>query len=144
MAEVSVSKSFNAPQQQVWDVISNPTRFEEWLTLHQKWKSEPPTQLQKGSTMSEVLSIMNMPNTIDFTVTEYDAPNSTSFSGTGMAGAKITFTLKVVPDTDTTCNAHVSAEFVSQMMVGAVGAAIERASKKELDASLDELAEIVG
>ena len=35
------------------------------------------------------------------------------------------------------------ADFVSQMMVGAIGKAIERAAKKELDASLDKLAAIV-
>lgn len=144
MANVTVSRSFSAPQQQVWDVISDPSRFEEWLTLHEKWKTEPPTRLEAGSTMSEVLSIMNMPNTIDFTVSEFDAPNKTSFSGTGMAGAEITFTLRVDADGESGSTAYIDAQFVSQMMVGAVGGAIERASKKELDASLDKLAGIVG
>ena len=36
--------------------------------------------------------------------------------------------------------ATLDAEFTSQMMVGAIGAAIELASKTELDASLDTLA----
>lgn len=144
MANVTVSRSFTSPQQQVWDLISDPSRFEEWLTLHEKWTSEPPARLAAGSTMSEVLSIMNMPNTIDFTVTEYEAPDKTSFSGTGMAGAEITFTLRVEADGESGSTAYIDAHFVSQMMVGAVGGAIERASRKELDASLDKLAGLVG
>jgi len=37
----------------------------------------------------------------------------------------------------------IDAEFISQMMVGAIGGAIERASKKELEASLNNLAGLV-
>lgn len=144
MAKANVSKEFPASQQQVWAVISDPRRFEEWLTVHTKWKSEPPAQLSQGATMSEVLTIMGMANTIDFTVEQYDAPHSTKFSGTGMAGAKITFTLQVEAKGEDTAVATVDAEFISQMMVGAIGGAIERASTKELDASLEKLAGLIG
>ena len=89
--------------------------------------------------MSEVLTIMGMANTITFTVDEFDAPRITKFSGTGMAGAKISFTLTVEPDGDDASVATVDAEFISQMMVGAIGGAIERASTKELNESLDKL-----
>jgi hypothetical protein len=39
--------------------------------------------------------------------------------------------------------AKLDAEFKSQMMVGAIGKAIERASAKELNASLDKLTGLV-
>lgn len=143
MAVVNVTRRFAASQELVWSTISDPSRFAEWLTLHQKWKTEPPTTLSEGAQMSEVLSIMNMPNTIDFVVQDYDAPNRTSFSGTGMAGAQITFTLRVQPDGEEASTVGIDAEFVSQMMVGAVGGAIERASKKELETSLDNLEKLI-
>ncbi|WP_100461564.1 type II toxin-antitoxin system Rv0910 family toxin [Mycobacteroides abscessus] len=143
MASSNVTREFPASQDKVWAVISDPTRFEEWLTLHTKWKEAPPAQLSKGATMAEVLTIMGMANTINFTIDEYDAPNTTKFSGTGMAGAKITFTLTVEPKGDGASIATLDAEFVSQMMVGAIGGAIERASTKELEASLDKLATLV-
>lgn len=143
MASSNVSREFAASQDKVWAVISDPTRFEEWLTLHTKWKEAPPAQLSKGATMAEVLTIMGMANTIDFTVDEYDAPNTTKFSGTGMAGAKIAFTLTVEPKGDDASIATLDAEFISQMMVGAIGGAIERASTKELEASLDKLTALI-
>ncbi|MFJ4653144.1 SRPBCC family protein [Nocardia sp. NPDC088792] len=144
MAKANASKEFPVSQDKLWAVISDPRRFEEWLTVHTKWKSEPPAQLSQGATMAEVLTIMGMANTIDFTVEQYDAPNSTKFSGTGMAGAKISFTLSVAAHGADASVATIDAEFISQMMVGAIGGAIERASTKELDASLDKLAALVG
>lgn len=143
MAKSNVSKVIAAPQDKLWAVISDPSRFEEWLTVHTKWKDAPPAELSKGATMSEVLTIMGMANTITFTVDEFDAPRTTKFSGTGMAGAKISFTLTVEPDGDDASVATVDAEFISQMMVGAIGGAIERASTKELNESLDKLATLV-
>lgn len=140
MATANGSIEIAAPQDKVWAIISDPARFEEWLTLHTKWKEAPPASLSEGATLSEVLTIMGMANTITFTVDEYDAPKTTTFSGTGMAGAKIAMTLSVEAKGDDTSIASVDAEFISQMMVGAIGGAIERASTKELNASLEKLA----
>jgi carbon monoxide dehydrogenase subunit G len=140
MAKANASIEIAASQDKVWAIISDPSRFEEWLSVHTKWKQAPPATLSQGATMSEVLTIMGMANTIDFTVEEYDAPNSTKFSGTGMAGAKISFTLTVEANGADASVASVDAEFISQMMVGAIGGAIERASTKELVASLEKLA----
>lgn len=144
MAKANGSKEIPASQDKVWAVISDPRRFEEWLTVHTRWKSEPPAQLAQGATMASVMTIMGMANTIDFTVDNYDAPNTTKFSGTGMAGANISFTLSIEAKGDDACVATVDAEFISQMMVGAIGGAIERASSKELETSLTKLAALVG
>lgn len=142
MANANVSKEIPASQDAVWKVLSNPQRFEEWLTLHTKWKSEPPAELEKGSQISEVLTIMGMANTIDWNVDEYDAPNTMTISGTGMAGAKVTFTLSVAASGENSV-ATIDADFISQMMVGAIGGAVERASVKEINESLDKLAALV-
>ena len=142
MANANVSKQIPASQDAVWKVLSNPQRFEEWLTLHTKWKSEPPAELAVGSKISEVLTIMGMPNTIEWNVDEYDAPRSMKISGAGMAGAQVTFTLSVEAAGEGSV-ATVNADFISQMMVGAIGGAVERASVKELNESLDKLAVLV-
>lgn len=143
MAVARGSIEIAASQDKVWATISDPARFEEWLTMHTKWKQEPPATLTKGATFSEVLTIMGMANTIDFTVSEHDAPRFTKFSGTGMAGAQISFSLTVEATGDDASVATVDTEFVSQIMVGAIGGAIERATTKEIAASLEQLAALV-
>lgn len=143
MAKTTASKHIAAPQEKVWAILANPTRFGEWNTLHTRWKDEPPTELATGTQFTEILTIMGMANTITFTTVSYDAPNTLTISGRGMAGAEVSLTLAVAPDGEGSV-ASLDAEFVSQMMVGAIGAAIERASKKELDSSLVNLVALVG
>lgn len=76
MAHANVTKHIDAAPETVWKVLSNPQRFEEWLTLHTKWSSEPPAELTQGSQIKEVVTIMGMANTIEWTVEEFDAPHS--------------------------------------------------------------------
>ncbi|WP_194820156.1 SRPBCC family protein [Nocardia sp. XZ_19_385] len=142
MALASASKEIAASQDKVWAIIADPSRNAEWNTLHDKWKSEAPTVIAQGDKMSEVVSIMGMPNTIVWEVTQYDAPNTFTISGAGMANAKVTFTMSVEANGAGSI-AKIDAEFISQMMVGAIGKAIERTAFKELEASLLKLADLV-
>jgi len=142
MAKINATKHLAVSRDDAWAVIADPSRFDQWLTIHEKWKGEPPTQLSEGATFTEVVSVMGMANTIGWTTDVYDAPNSLTISGTGMAGAKITFVLAVTPD-HAGSTASIDAEFTGQMVVGAIGAAIERSARKEVEASLDQLAALV-
>jgi carbon monoxide dehydrogenase subunit G len=142
MAGTNVERVINAPFEKVWEIATDLTRWEEWNTLFTKWKGDVPDSMQQGTQMTAVLTIMGMANTITLTVDEYDPPKIVVMSGTGMAGAKVSLTLAVNAEGDTT-QMKARADFESQMMVGAIGKAIERAAKKELDASLEKLAEIV-
>jgi len=142
MAGTEVERVIDAPFEKVWEVVTDLKRWQEWNTLFTKWKSDVPDSMAQGTQVTAVLTIMGMANTITLTVDEYNPPKLVKMSGTGMAGAKVSLTLSIDADDDTT---HMKArsDFESQMMVGAIGKAIERAAKKELDASLDKLAVIV-
>jgi carbon monoxide dehydrogenase subunit G len=142
MAGTDVDRVINAPFEKVWQVATDLKRWEEWNTLFTKWKSEVPDSMSQDTQVTAVLTIMGMANTITLTIDEYDPPKLVTMSGTGMAGAKVSLTLAVDADADTT-HMKARADFESQMMVGAVGKAIERAAKKELDESLAQLAAIV-
>jgi carbon monoxide dehydrogenase subunit G len=142
MAGTNVDRVINAPYEEVWALANDLKRWPEWNTMFTKWKSEVPDAMGEGTQVAAVLTIMGMANTITLTVDEYNPPKLVRMSGTGMAGAKVSLTLSVDADGDTT-RMQARADFESQMMVGAIGKAIERAAKKELDASLDKLAGIV-
>ena len=142
MAGTDVARVINAPFEKVWEVATDLKRWEQWNTLFTKWKSDVPEAMSEDTQVTAVLTIMGMANTITLTVDEYNPPKIVKMSGTGMAGAKVSLTLSVDADGDTT-HMKARADFESQMLVGAIGKAIERASKKELDASLDKLAAIV-
>ena len=98
-----------------------------------------PTEVSQGSTFTEMCTVMGMTNKIDWTVSEYTAPSALKISGTGLAGAKITFTM-TVESAGEDSKANIDAEFDGQMVVGAIGKAIERSARKEVEASLEKLA----
>ncbi|WP_137723101.1 type II toxin-antitoxin system Rv0910 family toxin [Prescottella subtropica] len=143
MASVSVSASLPASPDKVWDALSDLSRWEEWLTIHQGWKSELPTEVRLGATFTEVVSVMGMANKIEWTVTEVEAPKSVTISGTGMAGVTVQFTLRVEPE-GSGSKASVDASFKGTMIVGPIGKAVAKNAAVDLEASLAKFAELVG
>ena len=137
MANAKVSRAIAAPPKQVWAVLSSPQRFEEWLTLHTKWKEEPPVELSKGAKFTEVISMMGMPNTIEWTVDEYEKPRTLSISGTGMAGVKVSITIAVQAAGEGS-KLDLTTDFEGAMIVGALGKAIEKQGQQELDKSIEQ------
>ncbi|QCQ92727.1 type II toxin-antitoxin system Rv0910 family toxin [Rhodococcus sp. SGAir0479] len=143
MASVSVSASLPTTPDKAWDALSDLSRWEEWLTIHQGWKSELPTEVRLGATFTEVVSVMGMANKIEWTVTEVEVPKMVKISGTGMAGVKVEFTLRVAPD-GSGSTASVDASFTGTMIVGPIGKAVAKNAAVDLEASLAKFAELVG
>lgn len=143
MGQISASVQLPAAPATVWQEFSNPNNFEKWLTIHTKWKGEVPAEFAQGSQVSEVVTMLGMPNTITWTVDEYDAPHKLSISGTGMAGVQVRFDL-IVAAADGGSTATIDAEFSGAMIVGALGKAVEKDGQKNLDESLAKFAALLG
>ncbi|WP_182359136.1 type II toxin-antitoxin system Rv0910 family toxin [Tomitella gaofuii] len=143
MASVSVSATLSTAPEKTWDALSDLSRWEEWLTIHQSWKSELPTEVAVGAQFTEVVSVMGMANKIEWTVTEVTVPQSVTIEGTGMAGVKVQFTLQVQPDGDGS-RAVIDASFTGTMIVGPIGKSVAKNAKGDLEASLARFAEIFG
>jgi carbon monoxide dehydrogenase subunit G len=84
-----------------------------------------------------------MANTITWTVDECEAPTLLRISGTGMAGVRTSFTLAVGTDGDGGSSISIDAEFEGQMIAGALGKAVEKDAKDNLDQSLQNIAGLV-
>ena len=48
MGQLTATRDFSTTAEEVWGLASDPNNFEKWLTLHQKWKGDVPTELSKG------------------------------------------------------------------------------------------------
>lgn len=142
MGKIEKTVEFEAAPEKVWAVVSDPSRLGDWLSMHKSWKGDVPTEFTKGSQVTAVVSLLNMPNTITWTVDEYEAPKKVRLSGTGMAGVKVAISLDVEPE-GAGSRLAVTAEFEGQMIVGAIGQAVEKAGIQELDASTAKLADLV-
>lgn len=143
MASVSVSATLPVAPEKAWDALADLARWEEWLTIHQSWKSELPSEVTLGATMTEVVSVMGMANKIEWTVADIEIPTMVKISGTGMAGVTVEFTLSVEPD-GTGSTATINASFTGTMIVGPIGKAVAKNAKGDLEQSLTKFAELVG
>jgi uncharacterized protein YndB with AHSA1/START domain len=143
MGKVSTNVAIPADPERVWATIADPGSYEQWLTIHTKWKGDVPETFSQGMKIDEVVTMLGMANTISWTVEEFDAPSRLTISGTGMAGVRSTFTMLVAPHADGGSTASISAEFEGQMVVGALGKAVEKDAQANLEQSLANLAELV-
>lgn len=145
MASVSVSAPLPLAPEKTWDALSDLSRWEDWLTIHQGWKSELPTDVAVGVRFTEVVSVMGMANKIDWEVTEVDAPHMVTIAGVGMAGVKVQFVLRVAEgDGPDSAIASIDAEFKGTMIVGPIGKAVAKHAKADLETSLAAFAELYG
>jgi hypothetical protein len=142
MASVSVTQSLPVSPDAAFAALSDLAGFENWLKIHQSWKSALPTEITVGTQITEVVSVMGMANKIEWTVVEANAPTSMAIEGTGMAGVKIKFTMSVA-GTDAGSDATIDAEFTGTMVVGPIGKAIAKNTEADLTESLAKLAELV-
>lgn len=142
MGQISTSVELPAAPERVFELSGDPNNFEKWLTLHVKWKGDVPAELSKGAQITEVISMMGMPNTITWTVDVYQPLAKVVISGTGMAGVKVSIQIAVTPAGEGS-TFDLSTEFAGQMIVGALGKAIEKQGQKELETSLEKFKALV-
>jgi carbon monoxide dehydrogenase subunit G len=139
MPEVTTSREIDAPQALVWSAVSNPQRFADWNTLHTKWAEEPPAALEKGTRFVDVVKIKGVTDTIEFHADDIRSPEFVSLSGSGSTGSKVVLEFSVAerPADRSLVTLHIV--FNSPVLVGPLGKVMERAFRKELDASLEKL-----
>lgn len=143
MGKVNATVDISGSPDQVWDLIADPASYERWLTIHTKWKDGVPASFTQGAQITEVVTMLGMANTITWTVEEFEAPSRMTISGTGMAGVRSTFTLAVEPGSDGGSRVGIDAGFEGQMIVGALGQAVEKDAKEQLERSLENIARLV-
>ena len=85
MGKIQCTTTIPADPAKVWSVMSSPATYEQWMTIHTKWKGDVPEAWSTGDRADEVVTMLGMANTISWTATNVDAPTSLTISGTGTA-----------------------------------------------------------
>lgn len=149
MGEIVRTVELPAPVSTLWEQLSDISKFEDWMTIHRSFKGSVPEagEIKAGDTYTEVVELMGMANTIEWTVREAVTPEevlqtkkgSFKVTGTGMAGVEATIEVGVDGTAGDSTRVDLNAIFAGQMLVGAIGNAIDKAVGEELDASLEKL-----
>jgi carbon monoxide dehydrogenase subunit G len=85
---VSQSIEIDAPIDEVWDLVMDPHRLGEWVTIHRDVSEVGEGDLEKGSRFRQEMKLKGVPLKVRWEVTECKRPRHARWQGTAAAGAK--------------------------------------------------------
>jgi uncharacterized protein YndB with AHSA1/START domain len=85
---VKQSIEIEAPIERVWELVMDPQRLGEWVTIHDSVADVPAGDLETGSRFRQKMKLKGVPLKVRWEVVECDAPRQARWSGEAAAGAK--------------------------------------------------------
>jgi uncharacterized protein YndB with AHSA1/START domain len=124
MSAVTAEIEIDAPVETVYDVMLDPARLHEWVTIHRKLNHVDVGSPRKGFQMDQTLCLRHANFKVHWTLTEADRPNRATWEGRGPAGsyARTSYRLEAVSGSAT--RFHYENEFKAPG--GILGAAASR------------------
>jgi carbon monoxide dehydrogenase subunit G len=84
---VTTSIEIAAPPQAIWDVIMDPRRFGDWVTIHRKLGKVDDGELREGFRVEQTLCLHHANFKVKWRLAEYDEPHCAVWEGRGPAGS---------------------------------------------------------
>ena len=94
---VSQSIEIDAPIEEVWELVMDPDRLGEWVTIHRDVSEVPDGELEKGSRFRQEMKLKGVPLKVRWEVTECRRPRRARWQGTAAAGAKARIAYDLTP-----------------------------------------------
>jgi hypothetical protein len=139
LAQVDVSTSSDLDPDAAWKLASDLGRFDEWMTIFDGWRGEMPSTITKGTKVSSCIKVKGFRNTVQWTVTRYDEPNSIELQGRGRGGIRITVAMSVT-DTHPGSTFDLTANLNGGVLSGPVGKVVARVLRADVRKSVENLA----
>jgi carbon monoxide dehydrogenase subunit G len=134
--------TIDATPQECWEVLMDPQRLADWVSIHKKLKSAPSGILTEGDQLTQCLRLMHKSFDVKWKVEQADKPHKAIWEGRGPVRSKATVVYHLKPDGNGATRFHYENEFKAPM--GPLGAffadhAFQRTSEREADKTLDKL-----
>jgi uncharacterized membrane protein len=82
---VTASIEIDAPREQVYDLVLDPARLDEWVTIHRRVNSRDKGKPHEGYEMNQTLCLRGANFKVSWTLTEADRPDRATWEGRGPA-----------------------------------------------------------
>jgi carbon monoxide dehydrogenase subunit G len=139
---VKVERSIEiaAPPDAVYDVVMDPARLKEWVTVHKELVHAPNGMLEEGDKLAQKLKVAGQSFKVSWTVAKAHRPRDVEWEGHGPLGTKARVSYDLEPRSDGTCFNYVNEYELPGGPLGKLGAkAIQRTAGKEADRTLVKL-----
>ena len=146
MTLVTASIDIDAPRKKVFETMLDPSRLDEWVTIHRKVNRADTGEPHEGFEMDQTLCLRHANFKVHWTLTEASRPHSATWEGRGPAGSYARTSYRLTPDGDGT-HFEYENEFkapggllgkaASRVVVGGVPEREARRSLQQLKALLE-------
>jgi uncharacterized protein YndB with AHSA1/START domain len=130
MSTVQVAIDINAPVEQVWNLVMDPSRLADWVTIHRGVSDVSSNPQAPGATMKQVLSIRGVSFKVRWTLADVAAPHLARWEGRGPARSRARIRYELSGNGDGPTHFEYTNEFqtpgghlgdvASRMVVGGV------------------------
>lgn len=137
--KVERSIEIDAPAAEVYEVVMDPHRLEDWVTVHAALH-DAPARLEKGSELSQSIKVAGQKFKVDWVVVKAEAPRAVEWEGRGPMGTNARVAYELDDSAGPTRFDYLNEYDFPGGPLGRLGAkAFERTAGKEADKTLERL-----
>lgn len=143
MAKASESLELSLSPEEAFARAADLQRFNEWLTLHDGWRSSLPSpdELAVGLQVASVVNVKGTRVRFDWNVDRLDRPRHVLLKGNGKGGVKAKIDLKIRP-TGAGSLLDFGIDLGGLPLLGPVGKAAAKAVSGDIRTSLDRFQDL--
>ncbi len=143
MTKISHSIRVQAPQDDVFTLLTDLDRLPDWSTITVTTQGAPTQPINKGDTFQQSLRVVGRQIDTDWTVTELDRPRHVAYEAKGRGGAQLRMAQTVEPSGEgCTVSFEIDYDLPGGVAGGLASALMERRNEREVEHSLQNLKEI--
>ena len=133
-----------APPKAVYDIVMDPGRLEDWVTIHEQIVGEAQSPLEKGSKLTQCLKLAGKKFNVNWRVVENKPCEHVVWEGRGPVASKARVEYRFNSNGDGTEFSYINEYDLPGGPLGRVaGRAVSRVTQKEVDGSLQRLKQLV-
>jgi carbon monoxide dehydrogenase subunit G len=133
-----------ASPQQVYDVVMDPARLEEWVTIHHHLEDAPNGRLTKGSQLTQHLKLAGTRFKVRWTVVENEPCVRVVWEGRGPVASHARVVYELEKNGHGTTFSYLNEYDLPGGALGRIAErAVSRVTQKELEGSLQRLKSLV-
>ncbi|MEA2361113.1 MAG: hypothetical protein QOD71_258 [Thermoleophilaceae bacterium] len=133
-----------APPQAVYDVVMDPHRLADWVTVHHHLEGSPRSPLEKGSQLTQCLRLAGKKFKVHWRVVQNEPCEHVVWEGRGPVASRARVEYRFNSNDGGTDFSYANEYDLPGGPFGRVaGRAVSRVTQKEMDGSLQRLKQLV-
>jgi carbon monoxide dehydrogenase subunit G len=129
-----------ASPREVYKVVMDPRRLEDWVTIHESLVEAPDGELHEGAELTQCLRLAGRKFNVHWEVAEDDSPRKVVWEGRGPLHSHARVVYELEPNENGTKFSYVNEYDLPGGPLGKLaGRSVARVAGKEVDRTLERL-----